>query len=161
VADVRVAIPEDAKQVAAVYIESWNHGFGDLVGYRALDATVAAQWRGVLGSAASHWWVAYREAEIVGFVGVGPSRDPIGLRLGELDTIGVTPPHWRSGVGRLLMAVALRALAAEYAEAIVWTVAGYERGYRFYEATGWRPDGGVRAEGREVSFRRSLADITV
>jgi len=32
------------------------------------------------------------------------------------------------------MTVALRALAADYRDAIVWTVAGYDRGYGFYEA---------------------------
>jgi GNAT superfamily N-acetyltransferase len=161
VANVRVAIPEDAEQVAAIYIESWNDGFGDLVGHRVLDPTHAARWRATLSSPRPRWWVAQRHAEIVGFVGVGPSRDPIDVTLGEVDTIAVAPPHWRSGVGRSLMAVALEALAAEYAEAIVWTVAGYERGYRFYEAMGWHRAGGVRANGREVSFRRSLADIVV
>src|SRR6516165_5017860 len=107
-----------------------------------------------------HWWVAKDRTEIVGFVGVGPSRDPIDVALGELDTIAVSPSHWRQGVGRALMTVALRALAAGYRDAVVWTVAGYDRGSRFYEATGWHRDAGTRADGREVSFRRSLADIT-
>lgn len=54
------------------------------------------------------------------------------------------------------MTVALRALAEEFSEAILWTVAAYERGHRFYDATGWTADGGTRAEGRAVSFRREL-----
>jgi ribosomal protein S18 acetylase RimI-like enzyme len=108
----------------------------------------------------TQWWVAQDGIEIVGFVGVGPSRDPIDIALGELDTIAVAPSHWRLGVGRSLVTIALRALAADYRDAIVWTVAGHDRGYRFYEAMGWHRDGRTRADGQEVSFRRSLADIT-
>jgi GNAT superfamily N-acetyltransferase len=87
-------------------------------------------------------------------VGVGPSRDPVDPRLGELDSIGVDPAYWRTGVGRALMAVAFDALAA-YDEGILWTIAGYERGIAFYESLGWVADGGTRDEGRQVSFRWS------
>jgi ribosomal protein S18 acetylase RimI-like enzyme len=157
---VRAARADDAARVAQIYIESWNDGFGELVGYRVLDDAPIERWRHTLSSATTQWWVAEDRTEIVGFVGVGPSRDPIDVALGELDTIAVSPSHWRQGVGRALMTVALRALAAGYRDAVVWTVAGYDRGSRFYEATGWHRDAGTRADGREVSFRRSLADIT-
>jgi GNAT superfamily N-acetyltransferase len=157
---VRAACADDAAPVALIYVESWNDGFGDLVGYRVLDDAQVERWHRTLSSPVTRWWVAEDGAEIVGFVGVGPSRDPIDVALGELDTIAVSPSHWRLGVGRLLMTVALQELAAGYRDAIVWTVAGYDRGSRFYEAMGWHCDGGTRADDREVSFRRSLADIT-
>ena len=32
----------------------------------------------------------------------------------------------------------------------------YDCGHAFYEATGWRLDGGARDEGRQVRYRRSL-----
>jgi hypothetical protein len=52
------------------------------------------------------------------------------------------------------MAVALPALAdAGYRAAVLWTLANYARGQRFYEAMGWRLDGGVRDEGRQVRYR--------
>ena len=94
----------------------------------------------------------------MGFAGIGPSRDPVAPRLGEIDTIAVDPCHWRTRVGTALGSVALRYLAADgYGEAIVWTVEGYERGIAFYEAMGWRRDGGTRDDGRQVRFRRDLA----
>ena len=93
----------------------------------------------------------------MGFVGICPSRDPVDPRLGEVETIAVDPPHWRSGIGTALMSLALRHLASDgYDEAIVWTVAGYARGIAFYEAMGWRRDGGVRDKGRQTRFRRDL-----
>lgn len=96
----------------------------------------------------------------MGFVGVGPSRDPVEPGLGELDTIAVVPSQWRTGVGRALMTVALRSLAEDFACAVVWTVAGYSRGHHFYEATGWTFDGHTRADGRHVSFRHRLGHET-
>ena len=93
----------------------------------------------------------------MGFIGIRPSRDPVDPLLGEVDTIAVDPPHWRTGIGKALMSRALRRLASDgYGEAIVWTVAGYARGIAFYEAMGWRRDGGVRDDGMQIRFRRKL-----
>src|SRR5262249_32114745 len=122
---------------------------------RTLDDDLIDRWGRDLTHGPQRWWIAERARDAVGFVGVGPSRDPVRAGLGELDTIAVAPSAWRTGVGRALMLIALDALALEYREAIVWTVAGYERGHAFYHSTGWTIDGGSRADGREVSFRRS------
>ena len=117
------------------------------------------RWRRDLAQPIPHrWWVAESTGEsIVGFAGIGPSRDPVDPQLGELDTIAVDPPHWRKGVGRELVSIALRYLAADgYREAIVWTVEGYGQGIAFYEAMGWSLDGGIRDDGHQVRFRRDL-----
>jgi GNAT superfamily N-acetyltransferase/shikimate kinase len=158
VRDARVA---DAAAVARLYVESWNAGLGDLVGRRTLDAGETARWARELGGGPQRWWVAERDGRPVGFVGAGPSRDPVAPDLGELDTIAVAPAAWRSGVGRALAAVATDWLAARYAGALVWTVAGYDAGRRFYEALGWVADGESRAGGREVSFRREFGAAEV
>ena len=99
--------------------------------------------------------VAERGGNVVGFVGIGDSRDPVQEGLGELDTIAVAPASWRTGIGHALIDSAVAALRDRHHEAILWTVAGYERGHRFYEAMGWRLDGAVRADGAEVRFRRT------
>lgn len=157
---VRDAVEADAAAVARTYIDSWNGGFGGLLGMRALDADQVARWAGELTAGARRWWVAERGGEIIGFVGVGPSRDPVEPGLGELDTIAVQPSQWRTGVGRAFMDVALRSLAREYVGAVVWTVLGYDRGQRFYEAMGWVSEGRTRAQGREECFRHRLGRRT-
>ncbi len=43
-----------------------------------------------------------------------------------------------------------------YQEGILWTLAHYEQGRTFYEATGWRASGEVRDAGQQIAFRRSL-----
>ena len=65
--------------------------------------------------------MAERHGQPVGFAGAGGSRDPVRPGLGELDTIAVDPPHWRTGVGGALMVVALADLAVRFREAFPWT----------------------------------------
>jgi GNAT superfamily N-acetyltransferase len=94
---------------------------------------------------------------IVGFVGIRPSRDPIDPTLGEIDTIAVNPPVWRTGVGTSLMSVALHWLRSDgYGSALLWTLSGYTRGASFYRATGWRPNGARRQGGQQVRYDHDL-----
>ena len=158
---IRPTTPADVNEIVRIYIESWNAGFGNLLSQadRTVTPDLIERWRRDLSlPAPKRWRVAERQGSIVGFVGICPCRDPVDPRLGEVETIAVDPPHWRSGIGTALMSLALRHLASDgYDEAIVWTVERYERGIAFYEAMGWRRDGGVRDEGRQIRFSRSMA----
>jgi N-acetylglutamate synthase-like GNAT family acetyltransferase len=155
---LRRAVPSDAPAITDVYVTSWNVGFAGLMPRRVTDARQVARWERDLSAESSRWWVAHHDGDIVGFVGTGPSRDPIDPLLGELDTIAVAPSAWRKGIGRCLMNAALADLAdADFQQGILWTLADYEQGQNFYEATGWLASGEVRDSGRQIAFRRSLA----
>jgi N-acetylglutamate synthase-like GNAT family acetyltransferase len=155
---IRDALPSDAEHVARIYIESWNAGFVGLFPHREFTPQDIVQWRRDIGKPAPHrWWVAEVDGKIAGFAGICPSRDPIDPSLGELDTIAVDPPCWRMGIGRKLMPLVLKHLVADgYKEAILWTLANYNQGQRFYEAMGWKLDGGTRREGTQVRYRHKL-----
>ena len=153
---LRPAAPSDAAGVAGVYVASWNAGFAGLVPPRPLDAAQVARWERDLAAGPARWWLVEEADRVLGFVGTGPSRDPVDPGLGELDTIAVRPDAWRRGVGRRLMTAALEDLAAGFGEAILWTWADLEPAGRFYEATGWRASGESRDSGRQVAFRRGL-----
>ncbi len=148
---IRPASADDALRVVEVYVDSWNAGFVGLMPPIALDEGRVARWAGEL--AEGNWWVAEYDGVVAGLVGVGPSRDPLDPQLGELDTIAVDPTYWRTGIGTALMHKALDELAAGYPEAILWTLADYDRGQRFYASTGWHPDGNTRDNGHQVSYR--------
>lgn len=141
-----------------VYVESWNHGFGERMPPIAADPARLERWRSDLAAPPPHhWWVAERGGDLVGVVGIGPSRDPLDPGLGELDTIAVEPAAWRRGIGRALMRQALRALSrGPYREAILWTLAGYPLGEAFYASTGWTPNGRSRDAGRQVCYSHAL-----
>lgn len=150
---IRTPTVTDAPEVARIYVESWNEGFGGLLGRRELSNTEVTRWSSDLINGRARWWVAEDERQVVGFAGICPSRDPIDPELGELDTIAVDPPRWRSGVGRALMRVALEALAEDgYRKAVLWTPAGHGSAHSFYERLGWRANGADRADGKHVAF---------
>ncbi|MDE0449027.1 MAG: GNAT family N-acetyltransferase [Spirochaetaceae bacterium] len=143
-----------------IYVDSWNASFGELLSQadRTVTPDLVARWRRDLSRPVPHrWWVAEAFGSIVGCAGIGPSRDPGDPSIGELDSIFVDEPHWRTGVGRALIAVAHRHLARDgYRVAILWTVAGYRQGIDFYQAMGWRRDGGIRDQGRQIRLRRAI-----
>jgi GNAT superfamily N-acetyltransferase len=152
--ELRDAVSNDAATVAAIYVESSNAAFAPYQPPRRLTDELVSRWRASLAGDSHRWWVAAVDSEIVGFAGVGPSRDPVEPGLGELDTIAVMSAWWRRGVGRALIDTASRVLDGDYRAAILWTWAAYEPAHRFYTQAGWRLDGGTRDHGRQVSFRR-------
>ena len=155
---IRVAGPDDAGTITRLYVESWNMGFGSRMPVIEADPERIGRGRGDLGdSTKSRWWAAEWSREIVGFVGICPSRDPIDPELGEVDTIAVDPVAWRKGVGGALMSVALDGLRLDgYRSAVVWTLNNYPQGENFYVATGWKCSGVTRREHDHVRYDRVL-----
>jgi len=155
---IRVAHASDAGSIVRIYVESWNQGFGGLMPTRQLTPELVARWEHDLAAPLpQHWWAAEIDTVIAGFAGIGPSRDPIDPALGELDTIAVAPACWRQGIGRVLLDLALSYFRADgYRQAVLWTLAHYQQGQCFYEAAGWKPDGGTRDAGRQVRYRHDL-----
>ena len=155
---IRLATADDGPEVARIYVDSWNLGFGELMPPAVLDDGRVVRWSNTL--AEGNWWVAEVEGIIAGLVGIGASRDPADPELGELDTIAVDPPYWRHGVGTALMTKALEQLATTYPEAILWTLANYPRGQNFYAETGWTLTGTTRDDGHQVCYRRVFRSST-
>jgi ribosomal protein S18 acetylase RimI-like enzyme len=136
---IRPATPEDAEATARVHVESWGAAY-TLPG-PTLDQRLDMHRRFPAS------FVAEVDGEIVGFVGVGPSRDSDAE--GELYTIYVHPGHWRGGVGReLIRAGEERMRELGYRRVVLWVLDGNERAQRFYESEGWSSDG----ERRTIEF---------
>lgn len=102
-----------------------------------------------------HVIVAELEGTIVGFATVLPG-EPGGEA--ELEDLFVAPEHWRTGVGRKLLAEAERR-ATEGGARAMHVVAG-ERARPFYEASGYRLVGTVMTEFEPAAeLRKDLADV--
>lgn len=152
---VRAAGPADAEAIARIYVDSWNAACTGLLPDRVLDERQVARWRSDLAAATHRWRIAEQDGIPVGFVGTGPSRDPVRHGLGELDTIAVDPAHWHEGIGRRLLDVAVADLAAAgFAAAILWTLRDAARTRAFYAAGGWTPSGDSRDEGLRIALTR-------
>ena len=139
---IRPGGPDDAEAVARVHVETWQAAYAHALPAGELAALSVEE------RAKGHrlWpptFVAEIAGEIIGFVGVGASRQP-GAD-GELFTIYVHPDHWGTGVGRALIEAGeeeLRKLG--HRDAILWVLGDNPRARRFYEFAGWAADGTVR-----------------
>jgi L-amino acid N-acyltransferase YncA len=147
---VREATTADARGIAEVHVRAWQVAYAHVFPPEQLGALSVdereARWREHnLVDRAIVTTVAERDAHIVGFAGVGSSRNRDAD--GELYAIYVLPEEWGRGIGDALMADALERLRAQRLwNAILWVLEDNPRTRRFYERHGWRPDGATKHE---------------
>ena len=164
---VRPAHLHEAEALAETAIAAWRDGFRGIVPDDVDPARawrpekIAARLRGTSRDG-SEILAAEVEGEIRGLVLIGPNRDPAVVRQeGEIIALYVHPDSWRQGVGRALVGAALDRLARwGYRETIVWTLAESPRNLAFYEALGFRRDGGTQRRpsfGSPLEFRFRIA----
>jgi GNAT superfamily N-acetyltransferase len=159
---VRPIASEDAEAIAAIRVAGWQSAYRGQLDDRLLDGLSAerdrSRWRAHLESPppGHRGFVAERGGRTVGFATCGPSRDrdePPGV--GELYAIYVLPTMIGTGVGIALLQRVMRTLREDgYREAMLWALEGNLRGHAFYQAAGWRADGGAkrdRMDGFELS----------
>jgi GNAT superfamily N-acetyltransferase len=162
---IRDATHEDAAEIARVQVESWREAYRDhlpadlLAGFSIVRRRAA--WEDWLRHPESPTLVAEVSGRIVGFVGVGPSRDEKGSA--ELYTLYVEPAHIGTGVGRALMQAGIERMCdLGFEEATLWVLDGNERAERFYSIAGWSREDAIKLEEwgtatlREVRYRCRL-----
>ncbi len=147
---VRWAVPEDARAIAEVHVSSWRAAYRGLIPDETLARITVSErepkWREWLSDPTRpSTLVAGHADRIEGFCSVAmPARSlEEDSDLAEIPAFYVAPGAWRRGVGSALMTRALAEMAAAgFAQALVWVLEGNDRAIAFYEATGWRLDGG-------------------
>ncbi len=152
---VRRAVVSDAPAIASVHVRTWQDAYRGLVPDSELDALS-------VGARTSMWersipaggvWVGLIDDEVVGFIAVGPSREPDADF--QLYAIYVLPSAWGTSVGYELTEAAL----AGQQDVIVWVFDENPRARRFYERFGFRADGVAKtetiggAELKEIRYR--------
>lgn len=171
----RAAVAADAMAIARVHVRAWRDGYRGLLPDQYLDGLRpeerAARYRLEGPDPDPHAPVSVVALDgdvICGFAVSGPARDDDASGLGEVLALYVDPGVWRRGVGgRLMRDARIRLAERGFTDAILWLLAGNERGRAFYLDDGWVPDGmtrteeiwGVRVD--EVRYRRTLSDQAV
>ena len=148
---IRRAEVSDARAIAEVIVAGWRGAYRGLIPDEFLDSLSVAgretAWREMLTRDAEGElpaWLAQRDGRAVGFISSGPPRDEdVPLPAAEMYAIYVLPEAWRRGVGRALLETATGHWRAHRGGTLVlWVLEGNSWARRFYEALGWRPDGG-------------------
>ena len=169
---VRWGVLEDAAAITDIHVQGWKLGYRGMLPQETLDGIEASQrlprWTATLEGAERPrrgTLVVEDEGALLGFADLRPSGDADGDpdKVGEVRSFYVLPSRWRQGVGSLLMAESVRRLElAGFAEATLWVHDANGRAMRFYERTGWTPDGATNLDTvrghqlTEVRYRRAL-----
>ena len=133
---IRAARPEDAETLFAIHRESATTAYAEIFPpdrYAFPDAEMREVWARALGDGATSLLVAERAGSPVGFATVST---------GWLRNLFVLPAEWGRGAGAALHDEAVALLRADGAIAQLWVLEANERARRFYEARGWRDNGG-------------------
>lgn len=171
---VRPARPEDVAEIGRIQVETWRHGYRDILPAAVLDALTPAgaaeTWAEALAALPPrhHVLVALEQQWVVGFAALAPAEpeadDP------EPDTtVGIGPllvePRWgRRGHGSRLLAAAVdHARADGMTRATTWLPEADTASREFYVSAGWAPDGLARGldtgagELREIRLHAGLS----
>ena len=151
---IRDAVAADAVVLAELHVRGWQWAYRGLLPAEYLDGLSVERrrelWQTILMRAApeARTWVLEWGGRPVGFASIGPARDDdVAPETAELYALYLDEQAAGRGLGRALLAHAMAHLVARnYAAATLWVLASNARARRFYEAAGWRPDGGRRVE---------------
>ncbi|MGC2486845.1 MAG: GNAT family N-acetyltransferase, partial [Acidimicrobiales bacterium] len=161
---VRIARPDDADQLATVFIEAWRGSYRGVVDDTVIDALyhpdVASWLRNLVENTAARTVVAEKNGQVLGFTRFGDETG--NAARGHVFALYVDPSASGHGVGRRLLERAIGELdPMSTREVSLWVFEDNERARRFYEAGGFSADGARRVEelykAQEISMTRRAA----
>ncbi|MFD7297326.1 GNAT family N-acetyltransferase [Streptomyces sp. NPDC059897] len=149
--EVRAMKLGDVATVSALRVTGWRAAYADIVPHGYLAAMSADEdaprRRDRFRSPANpvdNLVATDTTGAVIGWAALGPLPEPAS---GELLALYVLPDRIGSGVGRLLLdAVRSRATARGFHRLDLWVLAANTRARRFYERSGFTPDGAERTE---------------
>ena len=153
---VRIARPEDAADLARIYIDSWQDTYAGMISHALLGAMShkhhTARWLAAIKSPTTVLVAEDALAGLVGLTSLGSARDrSLGFE-GEVYTLYVDPGFLGLGTGRALLAGAFDNLKErKLRSCLVWAHARNNACF-FYEAMG----------GKRVAMRttRLMGELT-
>ncbi len=140
---VRTARPDDAAEVARVYIESWHDTYPSVLPMQMLCAMTpkgqTARWHAAIRARRETVLVAENpKLGILGMTSIGSCRDGALGFDGEVYTLYVHPDYFGHGVGRALLHAAFANLRQRgFTSCVIWAHAKNPARF-FYEAMGGR-----------------------
>lgn len=142
---LRQAKVNDAKGIAEVHVRTWQSTYSGMIPDSFLKSLNEKQgtknWISNLESSTprSRTIVAEVDGKIVGFIGVGPSREIDDASQGEVYAIYVDSKYQSQGVGTELMRKGLLFLKGErFGGTILWVLDKNSQTREWYESLGWK-----------------------
>ncbi len=154
---IREAKLTDAGRIAEIHIKTWQFAYKGLMPDIFLAGlSVEARktsWEKALSNPnpKERFFVAELDGKLVGFCGLGASRDNDAAEdTGELYAIYIDPDYMGIGAGSILMATGLAYLKeVGFNSATLWVLSTNTKTREFYEHKGWKADGKTKVEARQ------------
>jgi ribosomal protein S18 acetylase RimI-like enzyme len=141
---IRAAVPEDARQIAEVHLETWKSAYSGIISKDYLDSLSLekrkSRWDEILSSQKETETniVAEIENRIVGFVSAGPNRTAESEYGSEIYALYIHPNFQNKGVGTSLLRRAHIELRGKmFLNSVVWVLKDNPSRI-FYERMGGR-----------------------
>jgi len=139
---VRSARPEDAADLARIYIDSWQDTYAGIIPHSMLAAMShkghAARWQAAIRKGVAVLVAEDAQAGVIGLTSLGAARDSTLGFDSEIYTLYVDPDFLGRGVGRTLLAGGFDLLKGRGARScLIWAHARNNACF-FYEAMGGR-----------------------
>jgi ribosomal protein S18 acetylase RimI-like enzyme len=142
---VRPATMKDARSIAQIHVQAWQHAYESLLDEADLQSLSVdkreAMWKEAIEYSEPQVLVATDpQQNVVGFIGFDRSRDPKSkATTGEIWAHYVAPHVVGLGAGLALWDAARDACEEEeFTEVTAWVYARNELGMRFYDAAGFK-----------------------
>lgn len=138
-ARIRLAGAEDAAELAAVHVKTWQTAYRGILSDTFLKGLSVAEresaWRARLGDKAITTFLAEEAGRVVGFITGGRSRDPDSAQsVAEVYAIYVDQAHSRRGIGTALLRQQIeRMKALGFEEIVLWVLSANAPARAFYE----------------------------
>lgn len=153
----RLASSDNLRDVAQVYVRSWQDAYRGIVPQAYLDALASGSWMATLAGCVDRTWAVYEGGAVVGVCTYGPARDKAFTGWGEVVSIYVLPEWAGKGIGHALLEAALGSLRDEgFHSVYLWVLEDNHRARTFYERQGFAPNGDVMDVEVGGAFLRDL-----
>ena len=153
---LRQANTDDAQRIAQVQVTTWQSAYLGMIpdgylGSLSIDRR-AQNWVKILESATTgnQTIVAEMDGVVVGFIGIGRSRESEETGLGEVFSIYVEPNFQSRGIGSKLMQAGIALLKDQGLNgAVLWVLDQNIRTRAWYESHGWQSNGKSKTDKRD------------
>ena len=153
---LRQANTDDAQRIAQVQVTTWQSAYLGMIpdgylGSLSIDRR-AQNWVKILESATTcnQTIVAEMDGVVVGFIGIGRSRESEETGLGEVFSIYVEPNFQSRGIGSKLMQAGIALLKDQGLNgAVLWVLAQNIQTRAWYESHGWQSNGKSKTDKRD------------
>jgi GNAT superfamily N-acetyltransferase len=166
---VRLALPVEAAQIAAIQRRTWSQQLPAQVADSVLSGVdldaMTQSWHAAIVRpplAQFRVLVAVADDRVVGFAALGPSDDPDAEpgQDGIVAEFAVDPVAQRSGHGSRLLNACMDTLRADGFERATWWVRSTDDALRrFLVSSGWAADGGHQEIGADDATRLKLVRL--